>query len=95
MLSLSVRTKKSDIGGCKTQTSIDFDSIEDATMDARSINGQSGFNASIYEDYVVLSVGWDGTVRVTREQALAILESLKQDSDYEDLVKEWEIEDAD
>ena len=88
MLSLTVRTKRTNIGGCQTQTSVDFDSIEDTTLDARSLSGTNGFNATIYDDYVLMSIGYDGNVRVTRAQMVALLNSLKEDSDYEDLVKE-------
>jgi len=88
MLSLTVRTKRADIGGCKTQTSVDFDSIEDTTLDSRSVSGINGFGGTIYDDYVIINIGYDGHVRMTKAQMVAILTSLKEDSDYEDLVKE-------
>ena len=88
MLSLTVRTKRTNIGGCQTQTSVDFDSIEDTTLDARSLGSTNGFYATIYDEYILMSIGYDGNVKVTRAQMVALLNSLKEDSDYEDLVKE-------
>ena len=87
MLSLTVRTKRTDIGGCKTQTSVDFDSIDDTPLDSRSVTGINGFSGTIYDDYVVMSIGYDGNVRVTKAQMVAILKGLEDDCAYQDLIQ--------
>ena len=95
MLSLTVRTKRTDIGGCKTQTSVIFDhgSVDDAAMETRSVSGTNGFGGTIYHDHVRMSIGYDGNVEVTREQMVAILKDLQADSDWGELAEALDSED--
>ena len=93
MLSLTVRTKRTDIGGCKTQTSVTFDSVDEATLDSRSVSGTSGFTGTIYADHVMLNIGYDGAVDVTRPQMVAILKALMADIDWGEFAEALDEED--
>lgn len=93
MLSINVVTKKVTEAGVTSETTVTFDSVTSALVNTTKVPDALGFNAYVYSDYVTLCLGYEATVRLSKEQLVSVLESLEGDSDYEELRAEAQDED--